>query len=227
MFYIVLIATYILAASGTTLVVCKHPNGRGIFVGCTRRSGALLGDAIVSDGDLPISSKIQPLIDQSVVMCFADNSRDIDMLKRELKRAALDYEVVTRRKMPIRSVSSLARHLIQNKYRTAHVVIAGKGPEMSTDPSDASTLEVDPLNLQAKTPNYNIYEIFPGGGLVEQRYSACLGTGSSLIASDYFDTSLGRLAGSKDPKQFIKDTLNQVSKNDIYSGGKIDIVNIL
>jgi 20S proteasome alpha/beta subunit len=227
--FVILLVHCILGGFGDTLAACKKPGGLGIIVGCTRRGGALLGNTIIADGNLPLYSKVHELVAGSVILCSVDISRDVDLLKRDLRHAALDYEVVAGRKMSIRSISSLARRLIHKKYRSAHVIIAGKsfrnhGYERFDSYGSMRNNDRGHTKDMMTLFDYYLYEIFPGGGLVEQKHSACLGSGSALLQSDLEFTQ--DVTNNTNLMQLVKDALNRVSRADIFSGGGVDMLEI-
>jgi hypothetical protein len=131
-------------------------------------------------------------ISNTCVLCSADSGIGIQNLVRDLRRLSVDCALPSstlisstltsrHRGIGVSALASCARKLIWSEYRNAHVMVVGRDRLCGSDddPTDAD------MQGNRETENdWKIYEISPGGSMIEQGCMCIIDDVSYLEAED-------------------------------------------
>lgn len=204
---------YIFNCSATTIIAAKCCNGIVIAADTLSANSALIGNRL---------SRKLFLLTPSTVVCCADGSSDFRSLYKQLRETVDVHESLYEEKLSTTSITRIARQLIHQRYRNAHIVIAGFDKVSNKALSKSSTTKSTPKR------EYVLCEILPSGTAIHQNLITA-GSGATLISSLLEETLCGtnNNAEKDSLKEFttsqgigrVRRALTLASKLDPKTGG--------
>lgn len=149
------------------------------------------------------------LITPSTAICCAAGDAQFKDLYNDLLSVVNGHEALYDDELDASAISYIARRLVNQKYRSCHLIIAGykfvmrsiddatycvKGISWGENDSSSQSNnnELDAMNRD-DSMRYVLYEITPSGSSIEHAASVAAGSGAALVSSvlsstDEFDT---------------------------------------
>ena len=195
------------------IALFPHSTISNIVIACTCSDGVLIGcDSLSVSGTL-VGNRLAEsvfLLGTNTVVCCASGQSDFQHLMSDLNIFVRSAKLYDGGVPNAASIARYARKLVNQKYRKAHLIIAGsdefsaigvdgdgvdEGSKIGASERDASTVVTNDSTTVAETSlndvkirrkydgkgsSYNVHEILSGGTLVSQSF-ALAGSGSDCV----------------------------------------------
>ena len=195
------------------IALFPHSTISNIVIACTCSDGVLIGcDSLSVSGTL-VGNRLAEsvfLLGTNTVVCCASGQSDFQHLMSDLNSFVRSAKLYDGGIPNAASIARYARKLVNQKYRKAHLIIAGSdefsaisldgnrvddGSKIGASERDTSTVVTNDSTTGAETSlndvkirrkydgkgsSYNVHEILSGGTLVSQSF-ALAGSGSDCV----------------------------------------------
>jgi 20S proteasome alpha/beta subunit len=193
----------------------------GMIIGC---------DSLSPSGSYYISNRVSNKIFQinpHVILCDVSGDADVKILRDELEKINRQHFLLDGNHLTIRQMSSISRLIINQKLRSAHILLIGLGDRQK---EEFQSIEDSP-NERNISLEYELHEILPQGTRIVHRHNVVAGEGSnsviplmSVLFNDDSNSIQNEASNNEKNEQIIIKHVNLILKSaaetSLKTGGK-------